>query len=98
MNTTVRLERTRVVSFYAPVEEWHGDSPIFRQPWRPGIKPAPVARYEDSEYGHDNLNLNEVQRMLNNGVPATAGGKTIGASEKGKRTPTLIGRILRRQK
>lgn len=95
INTKVRLERNKVIKFNPLVEEWRGDSPIFREPWRPGIKPAPVARYEDSEYGHDRINLNETHRMLTDGkVDKSIRPKNSDTSEK---RPSIIERLLRRK-
>ena len=95
LNTTVGLERDKVVSFNAPVEEWHGDDVIFRESWRPGIKPAPVARYEHREFGHGELNLQEVQRMLTEGKPEKLP-KTKGTDATEKR-PGLLRRFLKRK-
>ena len=94
LNTTVRLERDKVVSFNAPVEEWHDDSPIFREPWRPGKKPELFARYEHAEFGHGELNLQEVQRMLTEGKPEKLH-KTKGTDATEKR-PGLLRRLLKR--
>lgn len=95
LNTTVRLERDKVVSFNAPVEEWHGDDVIFREPWRPGIKPALIARYDQREFGHDNLNLGEVKRMLTEGKVDKVN-KTKDTSIEEQRQ-SLLKRILRRK-